>query len=218
MNGLFQLDISGNVWTLDLKNGNASASNSSSSSKPDIFINMDDATFLSLSDGSLSGQQAFMKGKLKIKGNMMLATKLDVILKLVPKSSPKPTLSISVDGFESSHVFSSLKAGADALTETEKKATLQKVKAIFQFDVKNGDKVESWTLDLKKECHVLKGVGSEKPDIVLSVADKDMVDLASGKLAGQKAFMQGKIKIKGNMMLATKLDAAMKALVPKSRL
>jgi putative sterol carrier protein len=37
------------------------------------------------------------------------------------------------------------------------------------------------------------GAGSAKPDIVINVQDKDFVDLAAGKLNGQKAFMQGKV-------------------------
>ena len=34
--------------------------------------------------------------------------------------------------------------------------------------------------------------------------DADFMDLVSGKLKGQDAFMKGKMKIKGNMAKATK--------------
>ena len=50
-----------------------------------------------------------------------------------------------------------------------------------------------------------------KADIIISITDQDYVDLASGKLNGQKAFMSGKLKVKGNMMLATKLETVLKS-------
>ena len=37
--------------------------------------------------------------------------------------------------------------------------------------------------------------------------DADMVAMATGKLQGMQAFMSGKMKIKGNMMLAQKFGA-----------
>lgn len=38
-------------------------------------------TFLGLADGKVNAQKAFMTGQLKVKGNVMLATKLDNVLK-----------------------------------------------------------------------------------------------------------------------------------------
>lgn len=43
-------------------------------------------TFVSLSDGKLNAQKAFMTGALKVKGNVMLATKLDGVLKVSPEA------------------------------------------------------------------------------------------------------------------------------------
>ena len=84
---------------------------------------------------------------------------------------------------------------------------------MFQFDIKNaGGQVQSWTLDLKTGLGDLT-VGpatKTKADIVIAVGDADFGDLAAGKMTGQKAFMQGKVKVKGNMMLATKLDGVLK--------
>ena len=108
-----------------------------------------------------------------------------------------------VDGFKSSPVFQEINTGVQAKPELAKKAN-----AVFQFDVKNSaGKVESWTLNFKtteKDAMVVNGKAS-KADITISLADDDFVALASGKLNGQKAFMQGKLKVKGNMMLATKV-------------
>ena len=46
----------------------------------DCTITMADADFMAMAEGKLDGMQAFMGGKLKIKGNMMLAQKLQSIL------------------------------------------------------------------------------------------------------------------------------------------
>lgn len=50
-----------------------------------------------------------------------------------------------------------------------------------------------------------------KADVTINTSDDTFVDMADGKLNGQKAFMSGKLKVKGNIMLATKLDGVLKA-------
>jgi putative sterol carrier protein len=42
------------------------------------------------------------------------------------------------------------------------------------------------------------------------MADTDFVDLATGKLDGTAAFMSGKLKIKGDMGLAMKLQSILR--------
>ena len=51
----------------------------------DVTITIADADFMAMADGKLDGMQAFMGGKLKIKGNMMLAQKLQGILEAAQK-------------------------------------------------------------------------------------------------------------------------------------
>lgn len=56
-----------------------------------------------------------------------------------------------------------------------------------------------------------KGV---KPDTTLTVTDDDFVDIVFGKINPQLAFMKGKLKIAGNIMLLQKLVPLLK-MAPK---
>lgn len=67
------------------------------------------------------------------------------------------------------------------------------------------------TIDLKKEVSTYEGKAKTKADCIIDLADDTFADLAEGKVNGQKAFMGGKLKVKGNIMLATKLDGVLKA-------
>src|SRR5687767_1658628 len=99
-----------------------------------------------------------------------------------------------------------------AQSEVERKAAVGKVKAIFAFDIKVKDKVESWYVDMKNGGGAIgRGNPKTKADMIVSVSDDDFVQLASGKLNPQKAFMSGKIKVKGNVGLASKLESVLKA-------
>ena len=48
-------------------------------------------------------------------------------------------------------------------------------------------------------------------DCTITMADADLMAMAEGKLDGMQAFMGGKLKIKGNMMLAQKLQSILEA-------
>lgn len=64
---------------MDLKNAKVYAGQPEG--KPSTTLTIDDDDFMLLSEGKLNPQQAFMKGKLKITGNIMLAQKLAPLLK-----------------------------------------------------------------------------------------------------------------------------------------
>jgi putative sterol carrier protein len=108
-------------------------------------------------------------------------------------------MSVLKEGFESSPLFQRLKEGFESQTPDQKAEMLKKVNSVFQMIVKNKQGVEqSWVLDLKDTATVSLGIPL-KSDIAISLLDQTFVDLANGKINGQKAFMSGKLKIKGNM-------------------
>lgn len=120
---------------------------------------------------------------------------------------------IKVPGFKSSDLISSLNDAFKGYSEQQRQAQIKKTNGVFEFQIKN-DKGEttSWIVDLKKKGEILKGPAPAglKTDVTIIVSDEDFVDMGTGKLNGQKAFMTGKLKTKGNIMLATKLDGLFK--------
>jgi putative sterol carrier protein len=48
--------------------------------------------------------------------------------------------------------------------------------------------------------------------------DKDFENLAVGKANAQKLFMSGKLKVKGNVMKATKVEPIFKSIQGKAKL
>ncbi|ORY31660.1 SCP2 sterol-binding domain-containing protein [Naematelia encephala] len=122
---------------------------------------------------------------------------------------------IKEEGFKTSDVLSTLAGVFDKMPESEKKNQIKKTNGIFQITVKNAQgKEATWVIDLKNEGKVSKGP-TKKPDVTMNLSDDTFIQLADGKLNGQKAFMTGALKVKGNVMLATKLDGVLKGAKAK---
>jgi putative sterol carrier protein len=77
--------------------------------------------------------------------------------------------------------------------------------ATYQFDL-TGDGATQKHLILADDKGEVKEGPAENPNITITMAAGDFVDLATGKLDGTMAFMSGKLKIKGDMGLAMKLQ------------
>jgi len=126
---------------------------------------------------------------------------------------------INVDGFKASAILAGLASVFDGYNEEEKKAQIKKTNGVFELRVKNAEGTEAtWTIDLKSTGTVYKGAPKSKPNVTIMLSDETFEQLAAGKLDGQKAFMTGKLKTKGNMMFATKLDGVLKSAKTKAKL
>ncbi|POY73190.1 hypothetical protein BMF94_3523 [Rhodotorula taiwanensis] len=126
-------------------------------------------------------------------------------------------MSIANKDIPSTKLFDLIKQGIDGMSESEKKDQMKKVNGIFEMHVTNNGKTEVYTIDLKKEGKVYKGTAKPKADVTITLKDETFQNLADGKVNGQKAFMSGQLKVKGNIMLATKLDTVLKSAQAKSK-
>lgn len=114
-----------------------------------------------------------------------------------PAAEDSGSSSVGESGFAASAIFEQAKKQMDSSSDAEKQEQIKKVKGLFQFDITNGDgKTQTWWIDLKQKGDVGKGKPPGKSDVTLVIKDADFMDLASGKLNGQKAYMQGKLKVR----------------------
>ncbi len=85
----------------------------------------------------------------------------------------------------------------------------QGVNAAYAFDLA-GDDGGAYHVVLKDGKGEAGPGAPENPNITISMKSEDFVDLATGKLDGTMAFMSGKLKIKGDMGLAMKLQSVLR--------
>ena len=75
----------------------------------------------------------------------------------------------------------------------------------LQFSI-TGEKGGEWVLIIKDGKAEIKAGTVENPKITLKMKDEDYLKLVNGELSGQKAFMSGKLKFKGDMNTGIKLQ------------
>jgi len=79
------------------------------------------------------------------------------------------------------------------------------LRATFQFNL-SGEDGGNWGVTIADgKCTVVEGQAN-KPDVTVSMAAEDFVKMISGQLQPVVAFMQGKIKLQGDMNLALKIQ------------
>ncbi|GMS85386.1 hypothetical protein PENTCL1PPCAC_7561 [Pristionchus entomophagus] len=101
-------------------------------------------------------------------------------------------------------------------------AELKKVNGIVVYEIlKDGKPAGTYTMDLKSPPgDVYEGTpkAGAKPNVTVTIEDEVFVALAAGELDPVKAFMSGKVKAKGNIMLLQKLSNILKNVNAKAKL
>ncbi|KAK4089802.1 hypothetical protein Purlil1_5905 [Purpureocillium lilacinum] len=135
-------------------------------------------------------------------------------------------MGLANDKFPSSVAFDAIASALDSSPEDRKDA-IKQGNAVFAFTLKNkAGETESWHIDLKESGKVATGTGAKPTGtfedflpstalgggggVTLSLSEEDFGNLVQGKANAQRLFMSGKLKIKGDIMKATKLDPIMK--------
>jgi len=114
-------------------------------------------------------------------------------------------MSLKNNKFPSSEAFDVLN-GVLASSDAERKDAIKTGNGIYVVTLKNkAGETESWYIDLKEKGAVLKGLPT-KSTVQLTLSDDDFTNLILGKANAQRLFMSGKLKLKGDMMKAAKLE------------
>jgi hypothetical protein len=143
--------------------------------------------------------------------------------------------------FPASAAFDAIQAGINE-NPKDKADAVKKANSIFGFTLKNkAGKTASWHVDLKDKGEVAKGEAPEgkKADgklmcfqcagvsvylwlthalVTLTLADEDFGKLVTGTAKAQSLFMSGKLKIKGDIMKATRLEPILGTVQKKAKL
>ncbi|KIX94776.1 uncharacterized protein Z520_09466 [Fonsecaea multimorphosa CBS 102226] len=117
-------------------------------------------------------------------------------------------MSLKDDAFPSSVAFDAINESL-ASNDAERKNAIKQGGAVFAFKLTNSSgKEEAWYIDLKQTGKVGKGEAPEgkKADVTLLLSDENFAKLIAGKSKAQTLFMSGKLKVKGNVMKATKME------------
>jgi len=102
----------------------------------------------------------------------------------------------------------------DALPARFRSDAADGVNAVYQFDL-SGEEGGQYQLHVAdRSCRVCDGV-HPSPNVRLSMAGTDCVDVLEGRLSGMSALLSGRLKISGDMGLAMQLAAFFPDLRPK---
>ena len=116
--------------------------------------------------------------------------------------APNKTAEINGTGLKSEALFQKMVP----LLATNGAEFVKKVGAVFHFEIKKDKDSQPviFTVDLKNGNGAFANGKVGTADATFTILDQDILDMAAGKLNPQNAFIQGKMKIKGNMAKAMK--------------
>lgn len=85
---------------------------------------------------------------------------------------------------------------------------VEKINAVFQFNILKNDKICAvWTVNMAyNKGFVHPGPSTETTDCIIKISDEDLYKMAEGELNHIMAFISGKLRVDGNILIAPRLQ------------
>jgi len=209
-------------WFLDLKNGAGSCGKGKPPVDSDATLTMTSTNFNKMFAGKLKPTAAFMSGRLKISGNMGKAMKLEKLMgkmqtrgysthatldRLLYVQKPQ-TVSRSFSE-SSSPNYTDVKPVFDRIKTVTTPSIVKKINAVFVFDITGEGK---WFVDLKSgKGDVGVGEPNSKADVTVTLNKDIFLKIFNREVKPATAFMNGQMKLSGDLSKAMALESMMKA-------
>ena len=86
---------------------------------------------------------------------------------------------------------------------------LDGLNALYQFNL-TGDDGGNWVIELSDDLRAVREGEDENAQCVINMTSVDFMAMIAGSLNPQMAFMTGKLRVKGDMGLALKLQSILR--------
>ncbi|KAJ6224458.1 hypothetical protein RDWZM_003003 [Blomia tropicalis] len=220
---LFQVNsphwVGDEYWTLNFKDGIIYNGKPRNQIKPDLTYVIEATDLIAMLKGKLNSAQAFLSKKYKLFGNIAAAFKLHHFLNETIGNQSEKKLSVSSE--EYNHTSNKLSIPLDGLKcdvlfdvmrsrlKSENDLFENMSAFIVQVNVlKDKTHAATWFLNTRIPGGRFERMDSidQKVDATLTIEDEDYVLLLFGKISPQFAFLKGRMKIKGDVLLLQKLN------------
>ena len=191
----FQLSDPDASWVLDLKAGAVTQGEA----QADCTLSLSNANFMAMTSGEKSAMKLYMGGELKIEGDVMASQRLDFLKEVkkpepsvTPKKSAELTVPASHDVFLGIGVYIGLHP-----------ELVDQIGKVFAFQLTGPE--STWVLDVKNAPGGVSS-GPGKADSTLTLSEEDFGAMTRGEIDPMKLYMEGRLKIAGDIMASQKLS------------
>lgn len=197
---VYQFNLLGpdSSWVLDLKEGTVSEGQATA----DCTLALSNENFMAMTSGEKSAMKLYMGGDLKISGDLMASQRLEFLKDIerpTPGAAPAAAAAPEAPKAPASHdVF----LGIGVYVELHQEL-LDKVGKVYAFELTEPD--SSWILDVKNAPGGVTS-GGGKADCTLKLTEADFSAMTKGEIDPMKLYMEGRLKIEGDIMASQKLS------------